>query len=135
MLKILCDSSYIFENGGILIWDDVDGMELSIMELIISLFEQESVNKAEGQLLLTTHDPILFEKDLINARNAFIFEGDKFINIKESRVVKRTEDMLMCLKSKNYFNDLFWESRNNAGKATLNNIELIRIIHAFEDDV
>jgi len=62
-----------FENGGLLISDEIDSnFHPSLLQKIISLFNNPLVNKANAQLLFTSHDTNLMHPEILR-RDQFYF--------------------------------------------------------------
>ena len=62
-----------FENGGVFISDEIDGnFHPALLQKIISLFNTPSVNKANAQLLFTSHDTNLMSPEILR-RDQFYF--------------------------------------------------------------
>jgi len=63
----------LFERGGIFVSDEIDSnFHPSLLKKLISLFQDPAVNKANAQLLFTSHDTNLMDHDLMR-RDQFYF--------------------------------------------------------------
>lgn len=61
-LNIFQDAFQVLTNGGILLVDEIDlNLNLSIVEQIILLFKNKSINKQNASLIFTTHVPTLID--------------------------------------------------------------------------
>ncbi len=64
---------HIFENGGVLCSDEIDAnFHPSLLQKLISLFNNSEVNKAGAQLIFTSHDTNLLNPDILR-RDQFYF--------------------------------------------------------------
>ena len=134
VLEILNNSLYLFENGGIVMIDEIEnGLHISLIKLIVSLFEDPEINKASAQLLLTTHLPLLGEHNIINTWNIFIEENNSFVQLRD--LSSRTYDQEKIIKSKNYYNDFFWLKQDTNKKSTLSHLAIDQIITEFHKGV
>lgn len=62
-----------FENGGLLVSDEIDNnFHPSLLKKLIALFQNPNVNKANAQLLFTSHDTNLMNPDCMR-RDQFYF--------------------------------------------------------------
>ena len=135
VIEIIAKSLPIFADGGVMIVDEIEnGLHLSLVKLIVSLYENEKINLGQGQLILTTHTPLLFERDIITTRNAYIYDDNKFMTVKSLPFLnKRTYTLEQSLKAKNYFNDLFWMENNLDSKSTLSDVSINQIINELSE--
>lgn len=63
------------KNGGVLIVDELDtSLHPFITKMIVMLFQSESVNTKNAQLIFTTHDVSLLDRDLIRRDQVWITE-------------------------------------------------------------
>ena len=130
--RLIDDALRVMKTGGVQIVDEIEnGLHMSLIKLLIDLYTDEEINQNNAQLLLTTHNPLLFERGFINKENAYIKEDDDFISIRQSRSIKRTEDTMKMLSHKNYFNDLVWDSKKKS--TTLTNSEINNIVSEISE--
>lgn len=63
------------ENGSVLIVDELDSsLHSFITKMIVMLFQDENINNKNAQLIFTTHDITLLDKDLIRKDQIWITE-------------------------------------------------------------
>lgn len=66
------------ENGSVLIIDELDtSLHSFISKMIIMLYQDESINNNNAQLIFTTHDISLLDKDLIRKDQVWITEKNE----------------------------------------------------------
>ena len=113
-IEIISKSINIFEKGGVIMIDEIEnGLHLSLIQLIVSIFEDEDINKNKAQIILTTHNPLIIDRGIVKIDNVFMYEQKNFIQLKNLKTFKRTEDKMASIKPKNYFNDYFWMLKSN----------------------
>ena len=134
VLEILNNSLPLFENGGLMMIDEIEnGLHLSLIKLIVGIFEDPEINKAKAQLLLTTHLPLLGEEEIINIWNIFIQRENSFVQLRE--FASRTYDQEKMIKNKNYYNDFFWLRNDTENKSSLSHLSINQIIAEFHEGV
>ena len=83
-----------------------------------------------------------FEERVCGIQNALIAVFDKnhqfvFKRGKDTNFFNRTEDLISMFKTKNYYNDHYWLSKNKGNSSytsnTLSNDKLFSIIDELED--
>jgi len=68
----------ILENGGILVVDELDtSLHPFITKMLLMLFQSESVNPKNAQLIFTTHDVTLLDRDLVRRDQIWIAEKNE----------------------------------------------------------
>ena len=135
-LEVLAKSIYLFENGGVLMIDEIEnGLHLSIIKLILAFYSDPNINKKNAQIILTTHNPLIAERDIVSSKNVYMVEKDNFISVKKMKIKLRTEDSISMIKSKNYYNDIFWTSKGSKSKSSLSNLAISHIINTFLESV
>lgn len=66
------------ENGSVLVVDELDtSLHSFITKMIIMLFQDKEINKNNAQLIFTTHDISLLDKDLIRKDQVWITEKNE----------------------------------------------------------
>lgn len=66
------------ESGSVLVIDELDtSLHSFITKMIIMLFQDEEINKTKAQLIFTTHDISLLDKDLIRKDQIWITEKNE----------------------------------------------------------
>ena len=137
IIEIIAKSIDLFKSGGIMMVDEIEnGLHLSLIKLIVKLYEDDEINIAKAQLFITTHNPSIFEEGIIKSHNIFVSEGNSMISLKEesSKMEKaRRSDREAMIKTKNYFNDYYWKSRNLEPKSSLNNLKINLIIYSMAE--
>jgi uncharacterized protein len=72
-----------FENGGILVSDEIDNnFHPSLLKKLISLFQNPNVNKANAQLLFTSHDTNLMDPDCMRRDQFYFAEKTELLDTK-----------------------------------------------------
>ncbi len=139
ILEILFKSLPHFQDGGVMMIDEIEnGLHLSLIKLLVSLFEDEEVNTAGAQLILTTHNPLIAERGIVRSNNIFIQDDIAFMNVKKVKLTnseKRNYSMEKMTKSKNYYNDLFWIHNNQSTKSTLSDMAISQIVNSMQKDI
>jgi AAA15 family ATPase/GTPase len=96
------------ENKTILIDEIENGLNLSLIKLLIKSCTNKKINTKNTQLIITTHNPAIIGNNNISELSSFIYFKNKFTNILNLKeIIKRTEDQKSIFKNKNYFNDYF----------------------------
>ncbi|MDH4320440.1 MAG: ATP-binding protein [Desulfobulbaceae bacterium] len=68
----------ILTKGRILFADELDtSLHPKIMRFLLSLFHNDKINKANGQLIFTTHDTSLLDQDLVRRDQVWFIEKDQ----------------------------------------------------------
>jgi AAA15 family ATPase/GTPase len=87
-----------FVSGGLYICDEIDSnFHPSLLQKIISLFQNENTNKANAQLLLTSHDTNLLDPDIMR-RDQFYFteknllEATKLYSLSDLKGIRNNAD-------------------------------------------
>jgi hypothetical protein len=63
----------LFQNGGILVSDEIDSnLHPALLRKVISMFNNPNINKANAQLLFTSHDTNLMNPEIMR-RDQFYF--------------------------------------------------------------
>lgn len=66
------------DQGSVIIIDELDAsLHSFITKLLVSLFQDETINKRNAQLIFTTHDISLLDKDLIRKDQVWITEKNE----------------------------------------------------------
>lgn len=135
LLEIIHLSIDLFKNGGILMIDEIEnGLHLSLIKLIVSMYSDPEINTGKAQLLFTTHNPLIAEQQIVENRNMYMQERDSFINIRDIDFDnKRTESQQQIVRAKNYYNEVFWSKNNLDDKSTLSNLAINQIINSLTD--
>lgn len=134
MFQILSKAQNLFDNGGVMFIDEIEnGLHLSLIKLLVELFSDERINKSKAQLFLTTHNPLLIEREIINVDNVIMNENRSFVKISQINKNGRTEDKIAFIKAKNFYNDIFWIKHDKETKSTLSDIAIRRIITSMAD--
>ena len=111
IIEIIYKSINLFNNGGIMLIDEIEnGLHISLIKLITTMYSDPDINIKGAQLFITTHSPSIFEEDIVDYHNVFVSNNDKFISLKEENKCStnsRTENIKAMIKTKNYFNDFF----------------------------
>lgn len=69
----------VLDTGGVLVVDELDSsLHPFITKMLVSLFHSAKVNPKNAQLIFTTHDVTLLDKDLIRRDQVWIAEKDKY---------------------------------------------------------
>lgn len=125
-LYIINESYSVFKDGGIVLIDEIEnGLNASLINLIVSFYTDEDINVGRGQLFLTTHVPYIFERNIIKNHNAFVFLNKKFEKVTEvANITKRTATYESMFLSKNYFNEYFWKKYELSDTSTINNTNI-----------
>ena len=124
-IEILAKSIKILENGGLYLIDEIEnGLHLSLIKLILAFYNSKEINQKNAQIILTTHNPLIFKEDVVSKFNAFMVENNNFINIKDHKAINRTEDQIGFISPKNYYNDYYWELRDTSSHTTISDIEI-----------
>lgn len=132
VMELISSSIPLFNNGGILMVDEIEnGLHLSLIKLIVEMYSTPEINKSKAQLFITTHNPLIIERDIVDVGNVYMSEGHKFVNIRDIKGIGKTYDMISFVKSKNYFNDIFWMEKNTDIRSTLSSPTISRIIDSF----
>ena len=80
-IKLFTTLPYLFdilEKGGVLVLDEIEnGLHLSLVKEIISLFINEKTNPHNAQLICTTHQPLLVSND-VKKDQVWVISKDKF---------------------------------------------------------
>ena len=80
-IKLFTALPYLFdilEKGGVLVLDEIEnGLHLSLVKEIISLFINEKTNPHNAQLICTTHQPLLVSND-VKKDQVWVISKDKF---------------------------------------------------------
>lgn len=133
-LEIFARSISLFKNGGVMLIDEIEnGLHLSLIKLIIALYTDPDINKKHAQIILTTHNPLIAERNIINAQNVFMQEENNFVSIKKMAAKKRASDIIALVKNKNYYNDIFWSARDGSPKSSLSNLAINQIINNLSE--
>lgn len=80
-IKLFTTLPYLFdilENGGILVLDEIEnGLHLSLVKEMISLFINEESNPHHAQLICTTHQPLLVSEN-VKRDQVWVLSKDEF---------------------------------------------------------
>lgn len=132
MLDIIAKAVDVFKTGGALIIDEIEtGLHLSLVKLVVTLFHDDKLNTGKAQLVSTTHVPFIFEKGIISAKNAFVSTMGTFKPLKSSNIIRRTEDLELSLRTKNYYSDEFWISGKEEPMSTISDASIQNIVETF----
>lgn len=78
LFSILAQLYNVLENGGVLFLDEIEnGLHLSLVREIISLFLDERTNPNHAQLICTSHQPLLVDKN-VRRDQVWVASKDKF---------------------------------------------------------
>ena len=138
VIEILYKSMPLFRGGGVMMIDEIEnGLHLSLIKLITSIFEDEEINIAKAQLLMSTHNPLISEREIVKPFNLFMEDSLSFVSLKKIKFSnnKRTYNQVQLSKAKNYYNDLFWEANGSSSKSTISNLAINQIIDAIQTGV
>lgn len=134
-LDIIATALPLFKKGGALLVDEIEtGLHLSLVKLIVEMFCEEKLNISAAQLIITTHNPLLFERGIINVKNGYIHNGIEFIPLKNSKAIKRTEDLDLVVRPKNYYDDEFWIQNSETPMSSISDKNREEIISAFTNE-
>ena len=104
-IKLFTTLPYLFdvlENGGVLILDEIEnGLHLSLVKEMISLFISEESNPHHAQLICTTHQPLLVSEN-VKRDQVWILSKDKF----GKSVINRLSDKSFSRAKVNLTNQL-----------------------------
>lgn len=104
-IKLFMILLYLFdvlENGGVLILDEIEnGLHLSLVKEMISLFINEESNPHHAQLICTTHQPLLVSEN-VKRDQVWILSKDKF----GKSVINRLSDKSFSRAKVNLTNQL-----------------------------
>ena len=104
-IKLFTTLPYLFdvlENGGVLILDEIEnGLHLSLVKEMISLFINEESNPHHAQLICTTHQPLLVSEN-VKRDQVWILSKDKF----GKSVINRLSDKSFSRAKVNLTNQL-----------------------------
>jgi hypothetical protein len=68
----------VLDDGGVLVVDELDSsLHPFVTKMLVSLFHSPKINPKNAQLIFTTHDVTLLDKDLIRRDQVWIAEKDK----------------------------------------------------------
>lgn len=134
MINLFAKAISVFKKGGALFIDEVEnGLHLSLIKLLVATFSDPVINKHNAQLILTTHNPLLFERGIIFIHNVYMSEKNCFHQIESLCKAKEEFNMYAFVKSKNYYNDLFWLQEDANHKSTLSSASIDLIIYKIVD--
>lgn len=137
IIEIISKSTKLFKKGGIMMIDEIEnGLHLSLIRLIVKLYSDPEVNIASAQLFVTTHNPSIFEEGIIFSHNIFVSDNNSIISLKQEKAKiknSRTEHMTAMVKTKNYFNDTYWTSKNLEHKSSITNLKINMIINSISE--
>lgn len=134
MIRLFANAINVFKKGGILLIDEVEnGLHLSLIKLLVGIFSDPAINKHNAQLLLTTHNPLLFERGIVMIQNVYMSDKGNFCQVEQLSKAKNEFDIFSFIKSKNYYNDLFWIQEDASHKSTLSTASIDLIIYKIVD--
>lgn len=134
-LDIIASALPLFKKGGVLLVDEIEtGLHLSLVKLIVQMFSEEKLNFGAAQLIVTSHNPLLFERGIINTKNGFIHNGFDFIPLRNSKAIKRTEDLDLVVRPKNYYDDEFWIQNSEAPMSSISDKNCEEIVNIFANE-
>ena len=137
IVEIIANSIKLFKEGGIMLIDEIEnGLHLSLIKLIVKLYQDEDINLSKAQLFITTHNPSIFEQRIIKEHNVFVYENKNILSLKQENsktINSRTSDREAMIRAKNYYNDSFWIQKKLEPKSTLNNLQVNLIINSLSD--
>lgn len=132
LVELISKSVVVLKKGGALLIDEIEnGLHISLIKLLVEIYSDPEINVAKGQLIITTHNPLIFEKNIISPRNVFMTDADDIVWIKELSNYSRPSDTEAFVKSKNYYNDSFWEPSlgHDTSKSTLPLFTINALVH------
>lgn len=78
LFSMLAQLYNVLESGGVLLLDEIEnGLHLSLVREIISLFLDERTNPNHAQLICTSHQPLLVDKN-VRRDQVWVTSKDKF---------------------------------------------------------
>ncbi len=87
-----------FIDGGLYICDDIDSnFHPSLLQKIIKLFQNPNINKANAQLLFTSHDTNLMDPDIMRRDQFYfaektIYEATKLYSLADLKGIRNNAD-------------------------------------------
>lgn len=107
---ILIIDEILSSDARLVLVDEIEnGLNISLIKLIVSLLTNSSINHIKKQVIFTTHNPLILDQSVINPNNAFINLDGTFKKPKDiDGIINRTEDYDKIFNPKNYSNELFW---------------------------
>lgn len=131
-IVLLDKAMEVMESGGVLFVDEIEnGLHISLISLLVRLFSNEEINKRTAQLILTTHNPLLIEREIITYKNVLVSQRGTFAFLKTMDTpadLPKTE-LDAYMKSKNYYNDYFWSERQLEPLSSLSRRSIRNIIN------
>lgn len=68
-----------FEEGGVLLFDELDNsLHPKVTRFLIGLFHNPEINKANAQIIFSTHEPLLMDKDMFRSDQIWFTKKNKF---------------------------------------------------------
>jgi len=68
-----------FEKGGLVVFDELDNsLHPKITRFFIQLFHNPNINKANAQIIFSTHEPLLMDKDMFRSDQIWFTQKNRF---------------------------------------------------------
>ena len=68
-----------FEKGGLVVFDELDNsLHPKITRFFIQLFHNPNVNKSNAQIIFSTHEPLLMDKDMFRSDQIWFTQKNRF---------------------------------------------------------
>ncbi len=68
-----------FEKGGLIVFDELDNsLHPKISRFFIQLFHNTNTNKSNAQIIFSTHEPLLMDKDMFRSDQIWFTQKNKF---------------------------------------------------------
>ena len=68
-----------FEEGGVILFDELDNsLHPKVTRFLIGLFHNPEINKANAQIIFSTHEPLLMDKDMFRSDQIWFTKKNKF---------------------------------------------------------
>lgn len=124
----------------LLLVDEIEnGLNISLIKLLISLINNSDVNKNKKQMILTSHNPLILDQKIVSPYNAFINLDGVYKVPTALGLISRTEDYDQIFNPKNYTNELFWFKKTNEeflyNSNTIKNSWVRSIVSELEDEL
>jgi AAA15 family ATPase/GTPase len=68
-----------FDKGGLVVFDELDNsLHPKMTRFLIQLFHNPNINKANAQIVFSTHEPLLMDKEMFRSDQIWFTEKNKF---------------------------------------------------------
>ncbi len=68
-----------FEKGGLIVFDELDNsLHPKISRFFIQLFHNTNINKGNAQIIFSTHEPLLMDKDMFRSDQIWFTQKNKY---------------------------------------------------------